>query len=50
MIEHTPYRARDQPQNGSASQDRKEIVMHKFEKRDVAARARWQTARVPCQI
>ena len=26
MIEHTPYRALDQPQNGSASQDRKEIA------------------------
>ena len=38
MIEHTPYRARDQPQNGSASQDRKEIVMHKFEKRDAKSR------------
>lgn len=24
MIEHTPYRARDQPQSGSASQFRKE--------------------------
>ena len=39
MIEHTPYRARDQPQNGSASQHRKEIVMHKFEKRDAKSRA-----------
>ena len=38
MIEHTPYRARDQPQNGSASQDRMEIVMHKFEKRDAKSR------------
>ena len=38
MIEHTPYRARDQPQNGSASQHRKEIVMHKFEKRDAKSR------------
>ena len=38
MIEYTPYRARDQPQNGSASQDRKEIVMHKFEKRDAKSR------------
>ena len=38
MIEHTPYRARDQPQNGSASQDRKEIVMHRFEKRDAKSR------------
>ena len=24
MIEHTPYRARDQPEGGAASQDRKE--------------------------
>ena len=38
MIEYTPYRARDQPQNGSASQDRKEIVKHKFEKRDAKSR------------
>ena len=38
MIEYTPYRARDQPQNGSASQHRKEIVMHKFEKRDAKSR------------
>ena len=38
MINYTPYRARDQPQNGSASQDRKEIVMHKFEKRDAKSR------------
>ena len=38
MIEHTPYRARDQPQSSSASQDRKEIVMHKFEKRDAKSR------------
>lgn len=38
MIEHTPYRARDQPQSSSASQDRKENVMHKFEKRDAKSR------------
>ena len=38
MINYTPYRARDQPQNGSASQDRKEIVMHRFEKRDAKSR------------
>ena len=38
MIEHTPYRARDQPQSSSASQFRKEIVMHKFEKRDAKSR------------
>ena len=38
MIEHTPYRARDQPESGSASQYRKEIVMHKFEKRDAKSR------------
>ena len=38
MTKHPSYRARDQPQNGSASQDRKEIVMHKFEKRDAMSR------------
>ena len=38
MIEHTPYRARDQPQSSSASQCRKENVMHKFEKRDAKSR------------
>ena len=38
MIEYTPYRARDQPQSSSASQFRKEIVMHKFEKRDAKSR------------
>ena len=38
MIEYTPYRARDQPQNGSASQCRKEKTMHKFEKRDAKSR------------
>ena len=38
MIEHTPYRARDQPQSSSASQNRKEKVMHRFEKRDAKSR------------
>ena len=38
MTKHPSYRARDQPQNGSASQHRKEIVMHKFEKRDAKSR------------
>ena len=38
MIEHTPYRARDQPQSSSASQCRKEKAMHKFEKRDAKSR------------
>ena len=38
MIEHTPYRARDQPQSSSASQCRKEKNMHKFEKRDAKSR------------
>ena len=38
MINYTPYRARDQPESGSASQHRKEIVMHKFEKRDAKSR------------
>ena len=38
MIEHTPYRARDQPEGGSASQHRKEKTMHKFEKRDAKSR------------
>ena len=38
MTKHPSYRARDQPQNGSASQDRKEIVMPKFEKRDAKSR------------
>ena len=38
MTKHPSYRARDQPQNGSASQDRKEIVMHRFEKRDAKSR------------
>ena len=39
MIEHTPYRARDQPEGGAASQCRKENTMHKFEKRDAKSRA-----------
>ena len=38
MIEHTPYRARDQPESGSASQHRKDKIMHKFEKRDAKSR------------
>ena len=38
MIKHPSYRARDQPQNGSASQHRKEKTMHKFEKRDAKSR------------
>ena len=38
MIESTPYRARDQPESGFASQDRKEKAMHKFEKRDAKSR------------
>ena len=38
MIEHTPYRARDQPESGSASQHRKEKTMQKFEKRDAKSR------------
>lgn len=38
MTKHPSYRARDQPESGSASQDRKEIVMHKFEKRDAKSR------------
>ena len=38
MTKHPSYRARDQPQSGSASQHRKEIVMHKFEKRDAKSR------------
>ena len=38
MIKHTPYRARDQPQSGFASQHRKEKTMHKFEKRDAKSR------------
>lgn len=38
MINYTPYRARDQPESGSASQHRKEKIMHKFEKRDAKSR------------
>ena len=38
MTKHPSYRARDQPQSSSASQYRKEIVMHKFEKRDAKSR------------
>ena len=38
MIEYTPYRARDQPQSSSASQHRKDKIMHKFEKRDAKSR------------
>ena len=38
MINYTPYRARDQPESGSASQHRKEKTMHKFEKRDAKSR------------
>lgn len=33
MTKHPSYRARDQPQSSSASQFRKENVMHKFENR-----------------
>ena len=38
MTKHPSYRVRDQPESGSASQHRKEIVMHKFEKRDAKSR------------
>ena len=38
MTKHPSYRARDQPESGSASQHRKEIVMHKFEKRHAKSR------------
>jgi hypothetical protein len=38
MTKHPSYRARDQPESSSASQYRKEIVMHKFEKRDAKSR------------
>ena len=38
MTEHPSYRARDQPQSSSASQFRKENVMHKFEKQDAKSR------------
>ena len=36
MTKHPSYRARDQPQSSSASQHRKDKIMHKFEKRDNA--------------
>ena len=38
MTKHPSYRARDQPQSGSASQHRKDKIMHKFEKRDAKSR------------
>ena len=38
MTKHPSYRARDQPQNGSASQHRKDKIMHKFERRDAKSR------------
>ena len=38
MTKHPSYRARDQPQSSSASQFRKENVMHKFEKQDAKSR------------
>ena len=38
MTKHPSYRARDQPEGGASSQHRKEIVMHKFEKRDAKSR------------
>ena len=38
MTKHPSYRARDQPESGSASQHRKEKTMHKFEKRDAKSR------------
>ena len=34
MTKHPSYRARDQPESGSASQHRKDKIMHKFEKRE----------------
>ena len=34
MTKHPSYRARDQPQSSSASQHRKDKIMHKFEKRE----------------
>ena len=37
-MNNTPYRARDQPESGSASQHRKDKIMHKFEKRDAKSR------------
>ena len=39
MTKHPSYRARDQPESGSASQRRKDKIMHKFEKRDAKSRA-----------
>ena len=38
MTKHPSYRARDQPESGSASQRRKDKIMHKFEKRDAKSR------------
>ena len=38
MTKHPSYRARDQPESGSASQHRKDKIMHKFEKRDAKSR------------
>ncbi len=38
MTKHPSYRARDQPQSSSASQHRKDKIMHKFEKRDAKSR------------
>ena len=38
MTKHPSYRARDQPEGGAASQNRKEKAMHKFEKRDAKSR------------
>ena len=38
MTKHPSYRARDQPEIGSASQHRKDKIMHKFEKRDAKSR------------
>ena len=38
MTKHLSYRARDQPEGGAASQNRKEKAMHKFEKRDAKSR------------
>ena len=39
MIEHTPYRARDQPKGGSRPNSERKTAMHKFEKRDAKSRA-----------
>ena len=38
MTKHPSYRARDQPESSSASQHRKDKIMHKFEKRDAKSR------------